>query len=221
VTDQTARADGGTGTPLLGRPNRLLAGAPLDRMVTVFLGFGVHTSTGARTPESRKQRPNNQRFAAYARALLQVRQRALSAGCTPAALTAEALFPLKELDHPCCNPHGGLGGRPYSLYAGREIGNLRADAEALVRAAFDAARLVLAGVVHPLPRGCVEREHRQRLFRRDAVSSVDVAFGGRPVVAASGVAAGAAVPGVPGLAARRPVLGRVGDRRDLRAEVSA
>jgi hypothetical protein len=82
-------------------------------------------------------------------------------------------------------------------------------------------RLVRAGAVHPLTRGSMELEHRQRLLGRNAVPAVDVALGGRDDTGVSGVASGAALSRVACLAPRRWLMERVGDRRNVWPEVMA
>lgn len=119
---------------------------------------------------------------------------------TPAACEAEAQSPLKERSNPCRIDNGGLAGRPHVRPGGKVGNQVRPGACSLVGKAFDAGRLVLAGALHPLTRGRLEREHRQRLFRRNAVFALDVAFGRWPVVSASCDAARAVVPGVFGVA---------------------
>jgi hypothetical protein len=139
-----------------------------------------------------------------------------------AASSGEAPPPLKEFDHPCHRDSGGFG-RLDVVRPNGAIGNqVRRHPEAVVGATFDTARLVPGRSLHPFAGGCVEREHRQRLFRRNAVPGFYVPERRWPCgwPCGSGFAAGAAVSGVPGVAAGWRVVGRVGNRSGVRAAVT-
>jgi hypothetical protein len=84
-------------------------------------------------------------------------------------------------------------------------GGLTDPCSAGVRASTELACASLvapAGSLHPPARGCVEREHRQRLFRRVSVCRVDVSKCRRPCgwPCGSGHAQGAALSRVAGVA---------------------
>lgn len=80
------------------------------------------------------------------------------------------------------------------------------------------------GALHPLTRGGVERRDRQRLRGRDAVPPLDVGqcrrTHARLPLGVGGDAAGAALPGVAGVAPRRRLLAGMGNRSSVRAAVS-
>jgi len=77
------------------------------------------------------------------------------------------------------------------------------------------------GVLHPSPRRGLDVEHWERLLRGVSVSVVDVAVGGWPCEAGSGVAGGADVSGAPGVGAGRRVVAGVGNGWRLRPAVNA
>jgi hypothetical protein len=77
------------------------------------------------------------------------------------------------------------------------------------------------GFLHSSARRSVDVEHWERLLRGVPVTVVDVAVGGWPCEAGSGVAGGADVSGAPGLGAGRRVLAGMGNRWRLWPEVTA
>ena len=105
-------------------------------------------------------------------------------------------------------PPPGLSRLPGGLHPphlSSRHGGLTDPCSAGVRASTELACASLVAptsCVHPPARGCVEREHGQRLLRRDAVPRVDVSKCRRPCgwACGSGHAEGAAVSGVVGVA---------------------
>jgi hypothetical protein len=141
---------------------------------------------------------------------------------THAAHPREVPSPSRRNDHPCHRDSGGFG-RLDVVRPGGAIGYpVRRHPEAVVGATFDAPRLVPGRSLHPFAGGCVEREHRERLFRGSSVSRFDVSERWRSEgwPCGSGFAAGAAVPGVSCVAAGWRVVGRVGNRSGVRAAVT-
>lgn len=116
--------------------------------------------------------------------------------------------------HPSRLPHrhdGGLSDR-------RVDRRRRPSTSSLARPALVAAR----GAVHSPARGRVERKHRERLLRRDAVPCRDVPVGWWPAgwACRSGSAGGAAVPGVACVASRWRFVAGVGHCVGLRAALT-
>jgi hypothetical protein len=83
-----------------------------------------------------------------------------------------------------------------------------------------AARLAARCVVRSSPRRRVDGEHRQRLLRRNAVSSLNVALGGGSSPSRPGCASRAAIQSMACLPARRIELARVGHRPSVRTAMS-
>lgn len=100
------------------------------------------------------------------------------------------MVPISEVTHSACTDPGRSNSCTHT-HTRRER-----PPETVARAAVVAPPSRL----HPPARRGVEREYRQRLLRRNAVPSVDVAVRRRPGLSASSDAAGAAVQGVAGVA---------------------
>ena len=118
----------------------------------------------------------------------------------PAVSAPAAVSPPNGVAHQTSLSHRG-GGVSAAAHSVSTHGNqLRAAAEALVRPSLDTAWLVHAGPLYSLTRGRVERQHRQRLLRRNAVPDRYLAVCRWAFVSASCLAARAAIPRVPGVA---------------------
>ena len=75
--------------------------------------------------------------------------------------------------------------------------------------------------LHPPARRSMEREHRQRVLRRDAVPSLHVGLCRRCAPTGSRIPTRAAIPCLSRLSSGRKLLARMGNRASLRAKMSA
>ena len=118
----------------------------------------------------------------------------------------------REVNHSACTDPGRSPGCTHTHTRRARL------PETVARAAVVAP----PGDLHPPARGSMEREHRQRIFRRNAVPSVDVPqrwwSARRP--RRLGFAEGAALSGLASLASIWAVLVAMGDRFCLRPEVN-